>query len=132
MPCILYHQIGNIMQDSLVVGLEAESVYAVTEDMSPPHLPMKVLSTPAMIQLIEATCLNTAEPHLDEHETTVGTHVNVSHSGPASAGEKVTVKVKLTEIIKRRLVFETEVRSSRGVISEGSHQRAVIDTSRFG
>jgi len=120
------------MKDTLIVGLEAESSYSVTEDMSPPHLPMKVLSTPAMIQLIEGTCLAAAQSHLEENETTVGTHVNVSHAGPASAGEQVTVKVKLTEINKRRLTFETKVLSPRGSISEGSHQRAVIDTSRFG
>jgi fluoroacetyl-CoA thioesterase len=123
---------NSFMKDTLIVGLEAESSYSVTEDMSPPHLPMKVLSTPAMIQLIEGTCLAAAQPHLDEKETTVGTHVNVSHAGPASAGEEVIVKVKLTAINKRRLTFETQVLSPRGSISEGSHQRAVIDTSRFG
>jgi fluoroacetyl-CoA thioesterase len=120
------------MKDTLEVGLEAESTYAVTEDMSPPHLPMKVLSTPAMVQLIEGTCLESVQPHLDEGETTVGVHISISHSGPASAGEEVSVKAKLGEINKRRLIFNVEVHSPRGIISEGTHQRAVIDTSRFG
>lgn len=120
------------MKDTLEVGLEAESTHAVTEDMSPPHLPVKVLSTPAMVQLIESTCLEAVQPHLDEGETTVGTHISVSHSGPASAGEKVTVKANLGEINRRRLVFNVEVHSPRGLISEGTHQRAVIDTARFG
>jgi fluoroacetyl-CoA thioesterase len=120
------------MKDSLQVGLEAEASYAVTEDMSPPHLPVKVLSTPAMVQLIEGTCLQAVQPHLDAGETTVGVHINVSHSGPASAGEQVSVKAKLGEINKRRLTFNVEVHSPRGLISEGTHQRAVIDTGRFG
>ncbi len=119
------------MKDSLVVGFETERTYAVTEDMSPPHLPVKVLSTPSMLQLIEQTCLNSIAPHLDDNETSVGTHVNISHVGAANAGEEVVVKARLSAISKRRLTFEVEVHSPRGVISSGTHERAVIDPSRF-
>jgi fluoroacetyl-CoA thioesterase len=120
------------MKESLVEGLVANSTYTITDDMSPPHLPVKVLSTPSMIQLIEGTCLSSVQPHLDGNETTVGTHVNVSHLGAAASGEEVEVSIKLATIVKRRLTFEIEVRSQRGVISDGTHERAVIDTSRFG
>ena len=120
------------MKDSLQVGFEADAAYTVTADMAPPHLPIEVLSTPAMIQLIEQTCLSSIQVHLDEGETSVGTHVNVSHSGPAMAGQNVTVSVKLAAINKRRLTFEVRVESPQGVISEGTHERAVVDSSRFG
>ncbi len=119
------------MKDSLVVGIENETKNAVTKDMAPAHLPMAVLSTPAMIGMIEGACLLNAQPHLDEAETTVGTHVSVSHTGPAHEGEEVTIKSRLKEINKRRLLFEVEVLSPRGPISTGTHERAVIDTSRF-
>jgi fluoroacetyl-CoA thioesterase len=85
-----------------------------------------------MIQLIEATCLTAAADHLDDGETTVGVHVCVSHNLPAFEGEEVNVTGKLKEIERRRLTFEVEVRSPRGVISDGTHQRAVVDASRFG
>ena len=120
------------MKDTLQVGLSGEQTYTVTDDMAPPHLPAKVLSTPSMLQLIEGTCLQLAQSHLDEGETTVGVHVNLSHSGPAMAGEEVTVSVKLAEREKRRLLWEVEVRSPREVISAGTHHRVVIDNSRFG
>ena len=120
------------MKESLAIGIENEMKYTVDKSMGPPHLPMPVLGTPAMIGLIEGTCLQAAQPHLDENETTVGTHVNVSHSGPANAGEEITITAKLTEINKRRLTFEVEVLSPRGSISTGTHERAVIDLSRFG
>ena len=119
------------MKDSLAEGFSADATYTVTEDMSPKHLDAKVLSTPEMVQLIEETCLTAIVPHLDEGETSVGTHVSVSHVGPASAGEEVSVKAKLASIDRRRLTFEVEVHSPRGVISEGTHQRAVVDASRF-
>ena len=120
------------MRDTLAVGITAEQGYTVTDDMAPPHLPVKVLSTPSMIQLIEATCLTAAQEHLDDGELTVGTHVCVSHSGAAMAGESVSVSCELTTIEKRRLTFNTTVTAPSGVISEGTHQRAVISASRFG
>ena len=120
------------MKDSLQVGLSAERTYTVTDDMSPPHLPVKVLSTPAMIGLIEGTCLQAVQDHLDAGETTVGVHVSVSHSGPAMSGEEVTVKARLSEMDRRRQTWEIEVLSARGSISEGTHKRVVVDTSRFG
>ena len=119
------------MKESLAIGIEHELKYTVTEEMGAPHLPMAVLSTPAMLSLIEGTCLQGAKPHLDENETTVGTHVNFSHSGPARMGEEVTVKTRLKEINKRRLLFEIEVLAPQGSISAGTHERAVIDLSRF-
>lgn len=120
------------MHDSLAVGLEGRATYAVTEEMSPPHLPVAVLSTPAMIQLIEATCLTTAQSHLDDGETTVGTHVCVSHAAAAFAGEEIEVTCRLAAVDKRRLTFDTRVACGDRVLSEGTHQRAVVDLSRFG
>lgn len=116
----------------MAAGIDGEATYRVTPDMAPPHLPVVVLSTPSMVQLIEGTCLATAREHLDDGETTVGTHVCVSHTGAAREGEEVTVRCRLAKIERRRLTFEVEVRSPRGTISEGTHERAVVDTSRFG
>ena len=120
------------MKDTLAVGLTASQTYTVTKEMAPPHLPVAVLSTPSMIQLIEGTCLQAAQPHLDDGEVTVGTHVCVSHSGAAMAGEDVEVRCELTAIEKRRLTFSVLVTAPSGTISEGTHQRAVIDANRFG
>jgi fluoroacetyl-CoA thioesterase len=119
------------MKDSLVVGIEHETHHCVTPDMAPPHLPVAVLSTPSMIHLIEMTCLEAAQPHLDDGETTVGTHVCVSHSGAARAGEDVRFQCALQAVDGRRLTFAVEVSTSARSISEGTHQRVVIDRSRF-
>src|SRR5687768_2310003 len=99
----------SAMKDTLAVGIAAEKEHAVTDDMAPPHLPVKVLSTPSMIQLIEGTCLMLAQEHLDEGEVTVGTHVCVSHRGAAMSGETVKVKTELTGLEKRRLTFTITV-----------------------
>jgi fluoroacetyl-CoA thioesterase len=114
------------MKDSLTVGLGGSEEHLVTEDMSPPHLPMKVLSTPDMIRLIEQTCLMGVQPHLDDGETTVGIHVCVSHSASVAAGETVQIRWELTERDRRRLVFNTTVLAGETVVSEGTHQRFVV------
>jgi predicted thioesterase len=116
------------MKDSLTAGLTGTASYLVTEDMSPPHLAVKVLSTPDMIRLIEQTCLLTAQQHLDAGETTVGIHVCVSHAASVDAGERVDIACELTEIDRRRLVFTTTVTSGLKTVSEGTHQRFVVSS----
>jgi fluoroacetyl-CoA thioesterase len=120
------------LKDSLTAGVANEQGYRVTEEMAPPHLPVKVLSTPSMVQLIEETCHRAVQPHLEEFEVTVGTHICVSHTGAAMAGEDVTVACTVESIDKRRLEFRVTVRAPSGVISEGTHQRAVLDARRYG
>ncbi len=114
------------MKESLTTGIRGHAHHVVTEDMSPHHLPAKVLSTPAMIGLIESACLVTAQEHLDEGETTVGIHVCVSHSASVPAGDAIDIECELTEVDRRRLVFETRVTSGDKVVSEGTHQRFVV------
>ncbi len=111
---------------TLSPGLTNTATYTVTEEMSPPHLPVKVLSTPNMIQLIEGTCLALAQSHLADDQTTVGTHVCVSHAAAAKAGEDVQVDCELIEVDRRRLEFRTAVTMGDVVISEGTHQRFIV------
>ncbi len=114
------------MKDSLTTGVRGQSHHVVDAAMSPQHLPTKVLSTPSMIGLIEQTCLMTVQEHLEDGETTVGIHVCVSHSASVSAGENIDITCELTEIDRRRLVFETNVTSGDRLVSEGTHQRFVV------
>ncbi|MBW8876573.1 MAG: hypothetical protein JF614_16530 [Acidobacteria bacterium] len=112
-------------------GLSREATYAVTPDMSPPHLD-DILSTSRMIGLMEDTCLAAVQPLLDVGQTTVGTRVDITHVGTARAGEEVTVRVRLEKITQRRLLsFAVEVEAPAGIISTGTHQRLVIERSRI-
>jgi fluoroacetyl-CoA thioesterase len=119
------------MKDSLGPGIEIEHAVTVTDEMAPAHLPAKVLSTPSMVGLIEGVCVAAMMPHLDPGETSVGTHISISHTGPAVSGETVRIKARAAKREKRRVTFEVEVLSPRGSISQGTHERAVVDLSRF-
>jgi len=114
------------MNDAVAVGLSSSATYTVTEEMSPPHLPMKVLSTPDMIRLIEQTCLLSVQEYLDDNQTTVGIHVCVSHSASVNAGDDVEVSCEISEVDRKRLVFNTTVTAGDKTVSEGTHQRFVV------
>lgn len=119
------------MKDTLRVGLRHELTETVTEELSPPHLaPMVVLSTPSMIGLMEMASLLAAQPHLDDGETTVGTHVNVSHERAARGGEVVMFTSEILSINKRRMTFAVRASVGEHTIGQGTHERAVIDTNR--
>lgn len=114
------------MRDSLQAGITGHAEHVVTPDLSPDHLARVVLSTPNMVRLIEMACLEAVQPHLDEGEATVGTHVCVSHQAAATEGEVVSFDIELTEVDRRRLEFATRVTVGDRVVSEGTHQRFVI------
>lgn len=114
------------MRPTLEPGLTDDASYEVTADMSPGHLPVQVLSTPSMVGLIEGTCLRLAQAHLDEGETTVGTHICVSHAKAVNVGDSVVVSCELTERDRRRLTFRVGVRHGEAVVSEGTHERFVV------
>ena len=119
------------MKDTLVPGITNEARHTVTREMSPGHLPVVVLSTPTMVELIEACCLMATAPHLDEGEVTVGTHVCVSHDAAVNEGEELVIRCRLTSVEKRRLNFDVEVDGPRGQVSRGTHQRAVVSFGRM-
>jgi predicted thioesterase len=110
----------------LQVGQLFSDTVAITDDMSPPHLPNKVLSTPDMVRLIEGTCLFGVQSYLDDGQTTVGIHICVSHSTAVASGEEVRVAAELAEIDRKRLVFNVKVTYGELLVSEGTHQRFIV------
>ena len=120
---------------ALLVGAEHRARYEVRDDMSPPHLPVHVLSTPWMLGLIEQTCHRACDPLLPSERTLVGTGVTLTHRAPAPAGS--TVEVVITVLSTgRRMSFDavvTRVDTDPAVIiGTATMHMAVIDTTRFG
>lgn len=123
------------MRDGLSAGQSYEKTHETTPEMGIKHLGPgvpSVLSTPAMIGLMEGTCVEFLTPYMGEGEQTVGFHVDVRHLAPTLIGQKVTVKVVLEEIKDTRFRLAVEAVNDKGVkIGEGTHRRAVIKTKQF-
>jgi len=117
----------------LAVGLTYSRSVAVTDDMTPAHLrqePVRVLSTPDMIRLVEQTAIEAVAPHLAPGQATVGTRVDIAHLAATPVGMTATITVELVEVDRRRLGFRIEVRDELDEVGKGSHERFIVDAAQ--
>jgi fluoroacetyl-CoA thioesterase len=129
------------MKDSLKLGLTFEFKFKVPESKTVPHLYSespefqvmpKVLATGFMVGLFEWACIQALNPHIDwPDEQTVGIQVNLSHLAATPPGLTVTVKGKLEEVQGRKLSFSIVADDGLDIISEGTHDRFVINAAKF-
>ncbi len=129
------------MKDSLRPGLEHRMTFPVPTTKTVPALypeaaefqaMPEVFATGFLVGLLEWACIQLVNPHLDwPAEQTLGVHVDVSHEAATPPGLEVTVTARLTAVEGRRLSFAVEAHDGVDVISRGTHQRAVINRSRF-
>jgi predicted thioesterase len=91
----------------------------------------EVLSTPAMIAMMERTAAMMVYPHLPEGKATVGFEVCVKHVAAAPKGSRCTARARLEKIDGRKLRFTVEVVSDDGrTVGVGTHERRMIDVKR--
>lgn len=121
------------MKNNLAAGIVRTATYVTTLEMRARQLKADLFSTPAMIGLMERTCVALTEPYLDEDEQTVGIHVDVHHLAPTKIGQEVTIAAELVEVEKNKIRYSVSATNDHGVtIGNGSHRRAVINTKCFG
>ena len=129
------------MKETLRPGIHHEFKYKVPESKTVPALypealeflvMPKVLATGYLVGLIEWTCIQAINPHIDwPREQTVGTNIQVNHTAATPPGLVVRVFVKLVEVDRRRLVFEVSASDGIDIVSKGTHERFVIDAGAF-
>jgi predicted thioesterase len=95
-----------------------------------PRLPA-VLSTPAMIGMMEIAATQAIQPELPPGAITVGTRIEVDHLKAVPAGATVIAVARLARKEGRFLIFDVEARSSENVIGRGRVFRAVVNTEGF-
>jgi predicted thioesterase len=117
----------------LAVGLTHSRTITVTDEMTPAHLrhePIRVLSTPDMIRLVEQTAIEAVVPFLSPGQATVGTRVDISHLAGTPVGMKLTITVELAELDRRRLGFRVSVRDELDEAGKGTHDRFIVDAAQ--
>lgn len=129
------------MKDTLRPGLTFEFKFRVPENKTVPYLypeapefqlMPKVFATGYMVGLMEWACVQAINPHLDwPREQSVGTLVNFTHSAATPPGLTVTVRAKLESVEGRKLGFSLAAHDGVDEISQGTHERIVIDAARF-
>jgi len=129
------------MKDSLQPGLTFDFSFRIPEEKTVPYLypespefqvMPRVLATGFMVGLFEWACIQAVNPHLDwPREQTVGIDHKLSHTAATPPGLTVTVRGKLEKVEGRKLTFSLSADDGMDKISEGTHERFVIDAQRF-
>ena len=129
------------MKSTLVAGLTYQFRFTVPATKTVPHLypesqlfqqMPEVLATGYLVGLLEWACIEMLKPHLDwPREQSLGTLVNFAHLAATPPGFTVTVEVRLDKVEGRRLAFTLSAHDGIDKISEGTHERVVIDVERF-
>lgn len=111
-------------------GQRAEQVVTITKDLTTNRTGKEgadVLSTPALLGLMEDTSIRATDEKLPKGFTTVGFAVDgLRHIAPTAIGGKVTVKAELTGIDKNKLSYSIEAYEGEKKIGFANHRRAVI------
>lgn len=129
------------MKSSLQPGLSFQFSFTVPENKTVPHLYPEspefqvmpnVLATGFLVGLIEWACIRAVNPHIDwPGEQTVGIGISLTHSAATPPGLAVTVRGMLETVEGRRLMFSFSADDGVDTISEGTHERFVINAAKF-
>lgn len=122
------------MAYDLKVGMTAVIQKVVTEGDTAVQFgsgEVQVFATPMMIALMEKAALTAVDPSLGEGFATVGLNVNVSHTAATPVGMQVKAVAELLEIQGKKLLFKVEAYDEVEKIGEGTHERYIIELTKF-
>jgi predicted thioesterase len=128
------HEAAQAEQPLPQIGLEA-----TVEAVVPPSWTIQaydtrlpaVLSTPAMIAMMEMAAAQAVQGELQPGRITVGTRIEVDHLKAVPSGVTVRAKARLAGYEGRFLVFETEAQSGEHLIGRGRVFRAIVEPGEF-
>jgi fluoroacetyl-CoA thioesterase len=90
-----------------------------------------VLSTSMLVQLVETAALACIEPVLGPDLVSLGTHIDLEHHKPVPVGFIVRTEVEVVMVDGPRLSFAVAVFDEQEAVAEGTHERYLIERSKF-
>jgi len=118
----------------MVPGLTGKSEMVVREEDLAGRLgdiAVDVLSTPRLIQILEAAAIEAIQEFIPPDQLSLGTQVKIKHLSPTPLGKKVTAHALLKEVDENRLFFLVEAHDEMEKVAEGEHERILISKERF-
>jgi fluoroacetyl-CoA thioesterase len=117
--------VQTVRVDELLTVPAVSKSFAGFADMPP------VFATAFLVGFIEWACIELLRPYLAATERSVGTHIELSHIAATPVGMRVSAQVELLQVQGRKLRFTVSCRDEVELISEGFHERTLIDSARF-
>lgn len=115
-------------------GLTGQAEIIVTPDKTAPFVGsgrIAVLATPVMINVIEAAALAAIEHLLPEGYQSLGTRLDIRHFAATPVGMRVRAEVEVARVEGRAVIFRVSVADEKEPIGDGTHERMVVNVSRF-
>jgi predicted thioesterase len=71
------------------------------------------------------------EQSLPEEHQSLGTHLDVTHVAATPVGMRVRATAEVVKVEGRTVYFRVRAEDERELIGEGTHERVVVNVSRF-
>ena len=119
------------MPDGLTVGLTGTLERLIQEEHCTVRGDFAVLSTPAMVSLLEEAADETMRPYLGPGQDSVGVRVDIRHLAATPKGMRVKATATVREIDRRRVTFDVVIEDEVEKVGEATHDRFIIDGDRY-
>ena len=118
-------QLDTVFEGSYVVKNENSAEIMGSGDLA-------VLSTPSLVAFMENAAKNYLNKFLPEEMGSVGSNINIDHIAPTLIGNSITVRGKITEVIKEKIIkFSIEAYEKDKKIGNAEHTRVIINNTKF-
>jgi predicted thioesterase len=120
------------MKSSLVAGLQKSCRIDIDIDRTISFMgdECRVYGTPYLLYDIEMLCRDLLLEHSDEGEDSVGTSVQLDHTGPTLQGMWVDITVVIAAVEGRAATFDITARDALEQVATGTHARFVVDVEK--
>src|SRR5215210_3226947 len=120
--------VGDVSEAAMVVKTEdsAKALAISLEDDFP-----EVFATSRMIALMELAAARGMKKLLDESHLSVGVGVDVKHLAATPVGIEVKATATFLGMAGNLYRFKVEAFDAGGLIGEGEHTRAIVNTERL-
>jgi fluoroacetyl-CoA thioesterase len=118
----------------MVPGLIGKSEMIVRDEDLVSRLgdvPVEVLSTPRLIQLLETAAIEAIHDFIPPDQVSLGTALKIKHLSATPLGMKVTANALLRGVEKNRLFFLVDAYDEKEKVAEGEHERVLVSRERF-
>jgi predicted thioesterase len=121
------------MKDTLVAGIGTARTVEVDGPRTIDFMgeDLRVYATPELVRDIEMTCRELLLAHLEEGEDSVGTRVEVDHTGATMMGMSVEISATLAALDGRLVTFEVTAHDGVEQVAKGRHTRFVVDVEKL-
>ncbi len=121
------------MKSTLIPGISRVRTLTVDRPRTIDFLgeELRVYATPELVRDFEIACRELLLEHCDASEDSVGTGINITHTGATLAGMQVEISVQVKEIVGRTVKLALAARDGVEAISMGEHSRAVVNVEKL-